>query len=98
MSTAAAERVPDTRFMIDLSNTKAILRECVEIISELHGQELDETDALSNQGRSQAKRRRAEMSQMLQLLATRLELAAATARIEYWYARGESDPLNPNRG
>lgn len=83
--------------MIDLSRTRDILVECLQIVDELHGLALDESDAIEGKGRAEIRQERARMSQDIQLLATRLELAAAAARIEYWYARGERDPLSPDR-
>lgn len=81
--------------MIDLSRVREVIAEATEIVDELDGVELDETDALTSTG---AKRTaKAQRSQALQLLATRFELAAALTRIEYWYARGETDPLVPDR-
>lgn len=83
--------------MIDMSKTQAVLVECTELAAALHGQELDETDAVSNQSKGEARRQRAQLSQDLNFLATRLELAAALVRVEYWWARGEDDPTTPGR-
>lgn len=83
--------------MIDLEKTLIVLQECGELAAELNGQELDETDAVTAQSKGDLRRQRAQMSQDLQLLATRLELAAGLVRVEYWFARGERDPLRANR-
>jgi hypothetical protein len=83
--------------MIDLSNVVSCLREADALVQNLHGRELDETDAITSQSRGTERKRRAQMSQDLQLLATRLELAASLVRVEYWHARGETDPLRPER-
>ena len=83
--------------MIDLSEVRVVVDEVVDLITVLDGVELDESDALTSQSKGEARRIRAKRSQDLQLLATRLELAAALVRKEYWYARGEGDPINPDR-
>lgn len=83
--------------MIDLSRARQILKEVDQLVAELDGTELDETDALSSQAKGAARQARAQRSQDLQLLATRLELCAAVVRVEYWYARGEDDPFDPAR-
>lgn len=83
--------------MIDLTRVRNVLREANEIIDDLHGKDLDETAAITSQSKGQLRQERAQMSQDLQLLAGRLELAAQLTRVEYWYARGESDPLAPER-
>lgn len=83
--------------MIDLTRVRACLKDADRLVTTLDGQSLDETDALTSQSKGAARVRKAEMSQDLQLLATRLELAAALVRVEYWYARGEDDPLTPGR-
>lgn len=83
--------------MINLSAARRALTDAQDLIERLDGRELDETTAIVSQSRGAARKERAQMSQDLQLLATRLELAAQLARVEYWYARGEHDPLNPER-
>lgn len=83
--------------MIDLTRARDVLSEVGELIDELHGVDLDETDALTSQSKGQLRQQRAQRSQELQLLASRLELAAQLVKIEYWYARGESDPLDTDR-
>lgn len=79
--------------MIDMSRVRAVLNEVDDLIDDLDGFDLDETDAVTNQSKGDARRLKAQKSQDLQLLANRLELAAALVRIEYWAARGASDPL-----
>lgn len=83
--------------MIDLTNVRRVLSDAADIINSLDGQELDERDAIPSQSRGIERRKRAQRSQDLQLLATRLELAASLVRVEYWHARGCSDPLRSNR-
>lgn len=83
--------------MIDLTPTRNVLIEAGELIDELHGIDLDDSEAVTSQSKGALRQLRAQRSQELQLLASRLELAAQLVRVEYWYARGESDPLNPER-
>lgn len=80
-----------------MSAVRRALEDAIDLIAQLDGNELDETTAIASQSRGQARRERAQMSQDLQLLATRLELAASLVRVEYWHARGERDPVNPDR-
>ena len=79
--------------MIDMSRVKYVLDEVDVLIDDLDGVEHDDRDAVTNQSAGAARRQNATRSSKLQLLATRLELAAALVRIEYWAARGERDPL-----
>lgn len=83
--------------MIDLNHVRTVVDEVVDLITVLDGLDLDETDALTSQSKGEVRRVKAQRSQDLQLLATRLELAAALVRNEYWYARGERDPISPER-
>lgn len=83
--------------MINLTQTRDVMTEALELVDELHGIDLDDSDAVTSQSKGQQRQLRAQRSQELQLLASRLELAAQLVRVEYWYARGESDPLNPDR-
>lgn len=83
--------------MIDLSGVKSVLQEILPLVKELDGLDLDETKALADQSKGRARQDRAQRSQELNLLASRLELAAQLVRNEYWYARGETDPLNRRR-
>lgn len=83
--------------MIDLSMVRACLATATQLIEDLDGKELDETDAVTSQSRGELRKVKAQRSQDLQLLATRLELAGALVRNEYWYARGEQDPTRPQR-
>lgn len=82
---------------IELNPVRGVLREVNDLIGALDGQDLNETDAITNQSTGEARRQRAARSQELQLLANRLELAAQLVRVEYWFARGKSDPLHPDR-
>jgi hypothetical protein len=83
--------------MINLTTARRAIDDAVTLIAELDGQELDETHAITSQSRGALRKRKAEMSQDLQLAATRLELAASLVRVEYWHARGEGDPTRPDR-
>jgi hypothetical protein len=83
--------------MIDLSKVKFVLQEVQALIADLDGLNLDDSAAVTSQSKGLARQERARRSQELQLLATRLELAAALTRTEYWFARGESDPFDPER-
>lgn len=83
--------------MIDLSRVRSVLKDVNDLVEELDGLALDERDALTSQSKGELRQMKAQRSQELQLLATRLELAASLTRVEFWYARGESDPLNPDR-
>lgn len=80
--------------MIDLHRVRAILDEAQGVIDELDGVDLDERQALgNNQSKSLDRQQRAAMSQSLNQLADRLQLASTLVRNEYWVARGASDPL-----
>lgn len=83
--------------MIDLSRVQDVLREVNTLIAELHGADLNEERAVEDQSKGNARRTRARMSQDLNLLAARLEFAAHLVKNEYWFARGEQDPLDPHR-
>lgn len=83
--------------MIDLTRVKSVMTEIELLIRELDGVELDETDAVASQSKGQARQLKAQKSQELNLLGQRLDLAAALVRNEYWFARGEVDPLNRDR-
>lgn len=83
--------------MIDLTASKRVLEQCDELMLALDGEELDERKAVVDQSKGEARKRRAQLSQDLQLLASRLELAAALVRNEYWFARGEDDPIQIDR-
>lgn len=83
--------------MIDLTKVREIVDEATALIDELDGFELDETNAVKSQAKSSIRTLKAKKSQNLQLLATRLELAAQLVRVEYWYARGEADPIRTAR-
>lgn len=83
--------------MIDLGHVKGILAEAEALVAELHGVELNEERAVEDQTKNRTRIERARLSQDLNLLAGRLDLAAELVRNEYWFARGEDDPLNPER-
>lgn len=83
--------------LIDLTKVRTILAEISELVESLDGLDLDETTAVEGQSSGRARQERARKSQTLNLLASRLELAAQLTRVEYWYARGEPDPLNLSR-
>lgn len=83
--------------MIDLNRVRDVLDEARSLIDDLHGLHLDDSNAVTSQSKGKLRQERAHRSQELQLLATRLELAASLVRNEYWFARGEDDPLQPNR-
>lgn len=83
--------------MIDLSRVKSVLVEVEALVADLDGKALDDTDAITSQSKGHARQQKAKMSQDLQLLAVRLEMAAALVRNEYWFARGEVDPLDRRR-
>lgn len=83
--------------MINLTTVRRVLSDAQELIDDLDGRELDETHAITSQSRGVERKKRAQMSQDLQLLATRLELAASLTRVEYWHARGCGDPVQPDR-
>jgi hypothetical protein len=83
--------------MIDMGPTKRVLQEALDMIEKLQGQDLDEQRAVEDQSTGERRRQRARLSQNLQFVATRLELAAALVRVEYWHARGKTDPLRPER-
>lgn len=84
--------------LIDLTRVRNVLAEVNELVEELDGVELDETNAIESQTKTKAREIKARRSQSLQLLATRLELAGHLVRNEYWFARGEVDPLDLDRG
>lgn len=83
--------------VIDLSGVKSVLAEVQALVNDLDGRELDDSAAITSQSKGAARQAKAQRSQDLQLLATRLELAAGLVRNEYWFARGEVDPLNRRR-
>lgn len=83
--------------MIDLTRVRSVLKEAQTLIDDLDGLDFDDTEAVTSQSKGHARQVRAQRSQDLQLLATRFELAASLVRVEFWYARGENDPLNPER-
>lgn len=84
--------------MINLDRVRKMLDgEIVDLVDELDGFDLDETGAIESQTKSRQRTLKAEKSRELLLLADRLELAANLVRNEYWVARGEGDPLLPDR-
>lgn len=78
--------------MIDLTATKAILREAMALANELDG--ADHRDVLGDNTKAAEREERVKRSRQLQLLAGRLLLAQGLVLNEYWVARGESDPLS----
>lgn len=82
---------------VNLSRVRAILNEAQVLVDELDGLELDDSRSYMDQSKGNARQERAKRTQELQLLATRFELAAALVRVEFWYVKGESDPLEPRR-
>lgn len=83
--------------MIDLTKVKSVLAEVDSLVQSLHGQDLDESKAVESQSKGRNRVERARLSQDLNLLAQRLELAAGLVKNEYWFARGEVDPLDRER-
>lgn len=79
--------------MIDMTGVLIVLREVSTLVEDLNGIDLDETNAIASQSKGRSRRERAQASQDLNLLASRLELAAQLVRVQYWAARGESNPL-----
>lgn len=83
--------------MIDLTDVRSVLSDAHAIVIDLDGKDLDDTAAITSQSKGAARQLKAQRSQDLQMLATRLELAAALVRNEYWFARGVPDPLDRER-
>lgn len=87
--------------MIDLAQVRAVLQDCQGLVEELDGVSHDDSllfEGMSGaQKRHQIKQSQVERSKALLLLTDRLQLAAALVANEYWFARGEIDPLNPDR-
>lgn len=86
--------------MIDLQAVKDLLAECSGIVDELDGQEHSDSQVSPGSRNEETRAERAakvHRSKSLQLLSDRLDLAAALVRNEYWFSRGEADPLNPDR-
>lgn len=79
--------------VIDLTRVRKVLNEASTLVGRLDGLDLDETNAVASQSKSRSRQERAQASQDLNLLASRLELAAQLVRVEYWAARGEPNPL-----
>ena len=86
--------------MIDLKQPMAVLREAAELMRQLDGLEID-TDSIEDDrkrvGKDELRQRRVDALKRMQLLAARLDLASALVWNEYWYARGEEDPLQEFR-
>lgn len=83
--------------MIDLSRVKSVLVDVEALVSELHGLDFNDPQSWTNKTKGEIRELRAQRSQELQLLATRLELAASLVRVEFWHAKGEVDPLGRRR-
>jgi hypothetical protein len=79
--------------VIDLTKVRKILTEVEKLVEDLDGLDLDERTAVESQSGSVARKERAHQSQSLNLLSDRLVLAASLVRVEYWHARGRTDPL-----
>lgn len=77
---------------INLTKVRDVLDEVDEVVDSLDGRLHDETRSLTAK-KSVARDERAAVSRQLQFLATRLELAAALARSEYWTSRGFPDHI-----
>ena len=82
---------------IELDRVRAVLREVDALVDELDGLELDDRRELDVTATKVERSDRARVNQALNLLADRLGLAAALVRTEYWYGKGEPDPLAPRR-
>lgn len=83
--------------MINLSRVRSVLQEVDELVRGLDGADLDEQDAVTSQSKGRARQERAKKSQDLNLLAARLRFASELVLNEYWFARGEIDPLDRRR-
>jgi hypothetical protein len=92
MTDAASDSLGES--VIDLSKVTKIVLEVEELINNLHGVDLDETNAVTSQSKSRTRTERAQVSQDLNLLSDRLLLASSLVRSEYWKARGVRDPLS----
>ena len=77
---------------INLTKVRDVLDEVDKVVEHLDGIGLDETNSL-RATKSVRRDERAAVSRELQFLATRLELAAALARSEYWTSRGYTDHI-----
>lgn len=82
---------------IDLSRVKSVLTEVDALVQELDGVASSDAKSWAQQGGGDRRREQAKRSQELQLLASRLELAAQLVRNEFWVYKGEVDPLNRRR-
>lgn len=84
--------------MIDMDTLRVTLKDAEQIVNELDGLEFDDRDAVTADKATRAKRQeQALRSKTLLLLAHRLELAKALVMVEYYFARGEIDPLDLER-
>lgn len=83
--------------MIDLAQALAILDETADQMESINARSHSDPDPHGSGGTKEERADKARVSATLQLISTRLELAASLVRIEYWFARGETDPLNPER-
>lgn len=82
---------------IDLSRVRSVLTEVDALVTELDGVGGSDDKSWAAQPGGDKRREQAKRSQELQLLATRLELAASLVRVEFWHYKGEVDPLNRRR-
>jgi hypothetical protein len=72
---------------INLTKVREVLHEVDEVVDDLDGR-------WHNDSRPKPSHERAATSRQLQFLATRLELAAALTRSEYWAAKGYTDHIH----
>ena len=77
---------------INLNKTRDVVEECLGALDDLNGRRHDDPDDC---GTRSERHERAATSRQLHFLATRLELAAALVRSEYWTAKGFPDHINP---
>lgn len=84
----------EERLLIDFKMVRDVLQDIGELVDDLDGIDLDESDAITSQSKGRHRQERARISQDLNLLADRLDLAAQLVRVQYWKARGEEDPLS----
>lgn len=77
---------------LNLTKVSDILDEVTEYVEDLDGRSHD--DAACSRRKSTERDERAAVSRQLNLIADRLEMAAALTRSEYWTARGFTDHIN----
>lgn len=79
--------------MIDLTRARHVLSSAKELLDDLDGVDLDDSNAIYAQGQSNIRQERAQASKDLLQLADQLDLAGQLVRNAYWSFRGEPDPL-----